>query len=70
MVCTAAVLHAGEEKLEAETGSHPCALISFVLANVKTIVIRAPDFVMMIKRMMFKALVCRVTLRLERIGIS
>lgn len=58
MVRIAAVLHAGEEKLEAETGSHPCALISFALAHVKTIAIRATHFVMMIKRMMFKALVC------------
>lgn len=47
VVPTDAVLCEGEEKLEAEIGSHP--LISFSLGNVKTIVIRATDFEMMIK---------------------
>lgn len=49
MVCTAAVTHAEEEKLEAEMGSHPCAQISFALGNVKTLVIRVLDFIIMIK---------------------
>lgn len=52
MALTAAVLHAGERKFKAEMGRHPCDLISFALANVKTMVITALAFVIMIKRMM------------------